>query len=290
MSKGHTFIIFVLALGFLLVTQSTFIVMQGQQAMVLQFSKPVDFHKDPGLCFKMPFVQQVKYFENRILGIDPDPEDVILSDRKRIVVDTFGRYKITDMLVFYNTLGNEAQAEQRIDNIINSTAREVLGTHTLEDLLSDKRDHIMEDIRKDVNAAVADKGVEVVDVRIVRADLPDLTKQAVYNNMITDRQRDAAKYRGEGTKAAQTTTAEADKDKTVILANAEKKAQDLRGEGDAEATKIYAEAFKKDPDFYAFYRSMLAYKEGLQGDNTTMILAPDGDFFRYFKDEQGRSK
>ena len=290
MSKSHTFLIFILLVGFLLINQSAFIVKQGEQAMVLQFGKPENQFTEPGLKFKTPFVQQVKFFPQKILSIDPDPEEVILSDQKRLVVDTFARYKIVNMLKFNNTMSNRDQAEAQLDNIINSTARAVLGTVTLDDLLSAKRDDIMGKIRDQANDAVKDdKGVEIVDVRIIRADLPDATIQAVYDRMRTERQQEATKYRGEGTGAAQATTSDADKQQTIILAEAKKQSQILRGEGEAEATKIYAEAFKKDPDFYAFYRSMQAYRESLSGDNTTMILSPDGDFFRYFKDSQGQA-
>jgi membrane protease subunit HflC len=288
MTKAHTLLIFLLLAGFLLVNQSAFIVRQGEQSMVLQFGKPVNQFTEPGLKFKTPFVQQVKVFPQKILSIDPDQEEVILSDQKRLVVDTFARYRIVDMLTFNNTLSNRDQAEAQLDNIINSTARAVLGTVTLDDLLSEKRDDIMGRIRDEANKAVKDdKGVEIIDVRIIRADLPEQTVNAVYQRMITQRTQEATKYRGEGAGAAQATTSDADKQRTIIMADAQKQAQILRGEGEAEATRIYAEAFKKDPDFYAFYRSMQAYRESLSGDNTTMILAPDGDFFRYFKDSQG---
>jgi membrane protease subunit HflC len=288
MSKSHTFIIFVLLLGFLLINQSAFIVTQGEQKMVLQFGKPVAQYSEPGLKFKTPFVQQVKEFSKKILSVDPDPEEVILADQKRLVVDTFGRYKIVDMLIFNNTLSTRELAEQRIDNIINSTAREVLGTVTLDDLLSEKRSEIMGTIRDEVNKAVTDKGVEIVDVRIIRADLPDQTIQAVYDRMRTERQREAATFRAEGQQFAQEIKSKADKERTILLAEAEKQSQISRGEGDEQAIKVYAEAFKKDPEFYSFYRTMQAYREGLSGDNTTMILSPDGDFFRYFKDAQGQ--
>jgi membrane protease subunit HflC len=288
MSKSHTFLIFILLLGFLLVSQSTFIVTQGEQAMVLQFGAPVQRFTEPGLKFKTPFVQQVKVFPQKILSIDPASEEVILSDQKRLEVDTFARYKIVDMLKFNNRLSTTDQAKGQLDNIINSTARAVLGTVTMDDLLSTKRDEIMGRIRDEANAAVKDDmGVEIVDVRIIGADLPKETIEAVYDRMKTERKQEAAKYRGEGEAAAQAIKSDADKQKTIITADAQKQAQILRGEGEAEATKIYAEAFKKDPDFYAFYRSMQAYRESLSGDNTTMILAPDGDFFRFFKDSAG---
>jgi modulator of FtsH protease HflC len=288
MSKSHTFIILVLLTGFLFISQSAFIVKQGEQAMVLQFGKPEAQYTEPGLKFKTPFVQQVKFFPQMILSIDPDPEEVIMADQKRLVVDTFARYKIRDMLKFNNTLSNKDLAEAQLDNIINSTARAVLGSETLDDLLSVKRDAIMGKIRDEANDAVKeDKGVEIIDVRIIRADLPAETLEAVYKSMIAARQKEAAKYRGEGQSEAQATKSDADKQQTIILADANKQSQILRGEGEAAATRIYAEAFKRDPDFYAFYRTMQAYRESLSGDNTTMILSPEGDFFKYFKDAQG---
>jgi membrane protease subunit HflC len=291
MTKSHTLLVFILLLGFMLVNQSAFIVTQGEQAMVLQFGKPVNQFTEPGLKFKIPFTQQVKIFPQKILSIDPEPEEVTLSDQKRLVVDTFARYRIVDMLSFNNTLSNRDQAATQLDSIINSTAREVLGTVTLDDLLSVKRDEIMGKIRDKANNAVkGDKGVEIVDVRIIRADLPSQTIQAVYDRMRTERQKEAAKFRGEGTGTAQATKSEADKQRTIIMADANKQSQILRGEGEAEATRVYADAFKKDPDFYSFYRTMQAYRESLSGDNTTMILSPDGDFFRYFKDSQGGRK
>lgn len=288
MVKSHTLLIFVLLLGFLLINQSAFVVTQGEQKMVLQFGKPVAQHTEPGLKFKTPFVQQVKTFSTKILSLDPDPEEVILADQKRLVVDTFGRYKIKDMLLFNKTLTSQQLAEARLDNIINSIAREVLGTVTLDHLLSTKRSEVMAEIRKQANEAVsADMGVEIVDVRIVRADLPDQTLQAVYDRMRTERQREAATFRAEGHQVSQEIKSKADRERTILLAEAEQKSQISRGEGDEQAIRIYAEAFRKDPDFYAFYRTMQAYREGLSGDNTTMILSPDGDFFRFFKDAQG---
>jgi membrane protease subunit HflC len=192
------------------------------------------------------------------------------------------------MLTFNNTLNNTAQAEAQLDNIINSMTREVVGTVTLDDLLSDKRDDIMGRIRDEANKAVKDKGVEIVDVRIIRADLPDQTIQAVYDRMRTERQREAATFRAEGQQVSQEIKSKADKERTILLAEADKQSQISRGEGDQEAIKIYADAFRKDPDFFSFYRTMQAYRESFSNDNTTMILSPEGDFFRFFKDAQGQ--
>ena len=294
MQKTHSFLLFILLLGAILVMQSTFIVTQGEQAMVLQFGRPVEQHTEPGLKFKTPFIQQVKIFPRKTLSVDPQPEEVILSDQKRLVVDTFARYRITNMLLFNNTMGDISIASDRLNNIINSVTREVLGNVPLRvegkdiGVLSTQRADIMHKIRDQASLAVKDNGIEIVDVRIGRADLPPQTSQSIYARMQSSRQQEASGYRAEGDKSAATTKADADRQRTVLLAEAEKQAQILRGEGDAEATKIYAEAFKQDPEFYAFYRSMEAYRTALPGDNTTFMLSPDGDFFRYFRDENGK--
>ena len=293
MRHSHSFFLFILVAAFVLVTQSCFIVTQGEQAMVLQFGRPVEQYQEPGLKFKTPFIQQVKIFPAKILSVDPPPEEVILADQKRLVVDTFARYRITDMLAFNNSFGDVSIASDRLNNIINSVTREVLGNVPLRiegkdiGILSTQRAEIMHKIREQAGKAVTDNGIEIVDVRIGRADLPIQTSQSIYARMQSSRQQEAASYRAEGDKSAATTRADADKQRTITLAEAEKQAQILRGEGDAEASKIYATAFKQDPEFYSFYRTMQAYRESLPGDNTTMILSPDGDFFRYFKDEQG---
>lgn len=288
MQKSYSLLAFLLVFGFVLVMQSAFIVMQGTQAMVLQFGKPVEKYTEPGLKFKIPFFQQVKVFQQRVLNVAPPPEEVILADQKRLVIDTFGRYRITDMLAYNNTVSTEVNAEQRINNLINSISREVLGSATLADVLSEKRGVLMNDIRDRVNAAAKNMGVEIVDVRISRADLPDQTSQSIYARMKTERQREAAQFRAEGQQAAQETRAQADKERTVIVAEANKQAQMLRGQGDEAAIRIYADAFKRDPDFYSFYRTMEAYRESLAGGDTTFLLSPDGDFMRYLKDEQGK--
>lgn len=288
MQKSYTLLSFLLIAGFIIVSQSAFTVVQGTQSMVLQFGKPVEQYTEPGLKFKTPFMQTVKVFDARVLNVNPPPEEVILADQKRLVIDTFGRYRITNMLDFNNTVSTEANAEQRINNLINSISREVLGGATLAAVLSEKRAALMLDIRDRVNTAAATMGVKIVDVRIGRADLPDQTSQSIYARMKTQRQQEAAQYRGEGEKMAIETTAQADKERTVIVADANKEAQILRGQGDEQAIKIYADAFKQDPEFYSFYRTMEAYRESL-GSGTTFLLSPDGDFLRYLKDEQGGS-
>ncbi len=287
MSKSGTFFIFLLVAAFVLVTQSAFIVKQGTQAMVLQFGRPAQRYEEPGLKFKTPFIQNVRVFQKRVLNVAPPAEEVILADQKRLVIDAFGRYRITDMLAFNNAVGTEDAARDRINNLINSVTREVLGTATLTDVLSDKRAQLMHSIKERVNLAAKNLGVEIVDVRIGRADLPEQTSQSIFDRMKTARQQEAAQFRAEGKQFANETRAQADKERTVLLAEAGRQSQVQRGLGDEEAIKIYAEAFKQDPEFYGFYRSMEAYRESLSGTDTTLILSPDSDFFKYFKESAG---
>lgn len=268
--------------------QSFFIVKETEQAMVTQFGDPVARYTEPGLKFKVPLVQQVTFFDKRVLDVDTVPEEVILADRKRIVVDTFARYRIVDMLAYYRSLATEQLANTRLNNVLNSNMRSTLGNATLTELLSEKRSDLMAQIRTQVNKSVSDNGIEIVDVRIGRADLPEQTSQSIYARMRTEREREAAEFRAQGQEQGQEIRSRADRDRTIILAEAEKQAQILRGQGDQSAITIYAEAFKRDPEFYSFYRTMEAYRESLPGEDTTMILTPDGEFFRFFKDEKGR--
>lgn len=289
MSKTPAIFLAVLFLALFGVSQSVFIVPEHQQTMVMQFGEPVGLHTEPGLKFKVPMIQQVKAFEKRALDVDTVPEQVILADRKRIVVDTFARYRITDMLAFYKSLQTTEQANSRISNIINSTMRSTMGTTTMADILSDKRGQLMHQIRTQVNASTDRLGIEIVDVRIGRADLPDETSQAIFARMRTEREREAAEFRGLGQEIAQEVRSKADRERTIILADAERQAQILRGQGDEQAIKIYADAFKRDPEFYSFYRTMEAYRTSLSSEDTTLILKPEGDFFRFFGNAQGKN-
>lgn len=288
MSKSQPLLLAILFGALLLITQSLFIVQETQQVIVLQFGDPKKMHTAPGLKWKIPFIQNTKVFDKRVLDVDPSPEEVILADQKRIVVDTFARYRITDMLEFSKSLQTEQQAASRLNNIINSTLRSTLGSTTLTDLLSEKRATIMGNIKQQVNTAVNRLGIEIVDIRIGRADLPEQTSQSIFARMRTEREREAAEFRAQGQEQAQEIKSKADKERTVLLAEAEKKAQQARGLGDGIAIKTYAAAFKQDPEFYSFYRTMEAYKAGLSGDSTTLILSPDGDFFRFFKESSGK--
>ncbi len=267
----------------ILLFQSIFVVRQAQQVMVMQFGEPVQLYTEPGLKFKVPFIQTTRMFDKRALDLDPQPEEIILADQKRIVVDVFSRWRITNMLEFHRTVGTEQQAGSRLNNIINSTTRSVLGNATLIDLLSDKRAPLMGTIRKQVNDSVKYMGIEIVDVRIGRADLPEQTSQAIFQRMRTEREREAAEFRAQGHELAQEIRSKADRERTVLLAEAEKQAQIMRGDGDKLAVETYAKAAARDPEFYAFYRSLEAYKASLADGSTTLILSPDSAFLRYFQ-------
>lgn len=289
MEKGQTALLAILLAVAFLAAQTFFIVPETRQALVLQFGDPVELHTEPGLKAKIPFIQQVRVFDSRVLDVDPQAEEIILSDQKRLVVDTFARYRITDMLKFYQTLGAESGAAERLKNLINSTMRSTLGNVTVLDVLSEKRADIMEKIRNDVNASVQRQGfgLEIVDVRIGRADLPQQTSQSIYERMRSERVREAAEFRAQGQELAQQIRSKADKEKTVLLAEAEKQAQMTRGQGDGDAIGIYADAFKKDPEFYAFYRSLEAYRASLANPETTIVISPDSEFFKYFGNAAG---
>ena len=289
MSKNHSFLMLLALMILLLAGQSVLIVPETEQVLVLQFGNPVEKFITPGLKFKIPFLQDAMIFDRRVLDVDPPPEEVIFADQKRIVVDTFARYKINDMLEFYKSLATEQQANTRLNNIINSTLRSTLGNATLADVLSEKRGVLMASVKQQVNAAVSRFGIEIVDVRIGRADLPEQTSQSIYARMRTERQREAAEFRAQGQEQAQEIKSKADKERTVLLAEAEKQAQTIRGQGDETAIRVYADAYTRDPEFYAFYRTMQAYRDSLTGEGTTLLLSPDNDFLRYFKTPFGRS-
>lgn len=276
----------VLGLAVLVGISSLFIVTQTQQALVLQFGEPRRVVKEPGLKLKVPFVQNVLYYDRRLLEVDPPADPVLLSDQKRVVVDAYARFNITDPLLFYQTVNNEQTARSRIGQVINSSMRRVLGGTTLASLLSNERERIMADIQKEVQENARRFGIDIVDVRLRRADLPEQTSQAIFNRMRSERERDAREARAQGQEQAQQIRSRADREKTVLIAEAQRESQILRGEGDAQAIRIYAEAFGKDPKFFAFYRSMQAYRESL-GSDTTMVLSPDTDFFKYFGNPAG---
>ena len=261
---------------------SIFIVKEINQAIVLQFGDPKRILMKPGLNFKIPFIQNVVFLDKRILNLDAPPAEVIASDQKRLIVDAFARFKIVDPLKFYISVGNERVARSRLSTIINSRIRSVLGTQRLQTLLSEERTKQMALIQDGVNTEAAKFGIKIVDVRIKRADLPPANSDAIYRRMQTEREREAKEFRAKGAEMAITITSTADKEVTVILADAEKQSQILKGEGDGQRNKIFADAFGQDPEFFAFYRAMQAYETALIGGETSLILSPDSEFFKFF--------
>jgi|TARA_B100001540_G_scaffold250144_1_gene226053 membrane protease subunit HflC len=261
---------------------SVFIVKEINQAIVLQFGDPKRILLKPGLNFKIPFIQNVVFLDKRILNLDAPPEEVIASDQKRLIVDAFARFQIVDPLKFYISVGNERVARSRLSTIINSRIRSVLGTQRLQTLLSEDRTKQMSLIQDGVNTEAEKFGIKIVDVRIKRADLPPANSEAIYRRMQTEREREAKEFRAKGAEMAITITSTADKEVTVILADAEKKSQIMKGEGDGQRNKIFADAFGQDPEFFAFYRAMQAYEKALIGGETSLILSPDSEFFKFF--------
>ncbi len=266
---------------------SVFTVHQATQALVLQLGEPRRVVTEPGLHFKLPFIQNVALFDRRILDFDAPKEEVIAADQKRLVVDAFARYRIVDPLRFFQSVGNEAVVRTRLASIVNGSVRRALGNVTLARIVSGERAILMAEIRDMVNAEAKDFGIEVVDVRIKRADLPEANSQAIFRRMQTEREREAKELRAEGEEEAQKIRARADRDKIVLLAEARKKAQILRGEGDGEAVRIFADAFGRDIDFFEFYRSMEAYRNAFRPDDTTLVISPKSEFFRFFGGSSG---
>ncbi|MDC0437439.1 protease modulator HflC [Pelagibacteraceae bacterium] len=262
--------------------QSLFIVQEINQAIVLQFGDPKKIISKAGLNFKLPFIQNVVFLDKRILNLDNAPQEVIASDQKRLIIDAITRFQITDPLKFYISVGNERVARSRLSTIINSRIRGVLGTQELATLLSTDRTKQMAIIQSDVNEEAKSFGIKIIDVRIKRADLPPANSDAIYKRMQTEREREAKEFRAEGAEIAQKIRSTADKDVTVLLANANKKSEIMKGEGDGQRNKIFANAFGRDPQFFAFYRAMQAYEKALIGGETSMVLSPDSEFFKFF--------
>jgi membrane protease subunit HflC len=267
---------------------SLFTVNQTQQALVVRLGKVVEAPTEPGLHTKLPIVDSVIYIDKRILDLENSAQEIIASDQKRLQVDAFARYRIRDPLKFYQTVSSIDGANSRLSTLLNSDLRRVLGEATLTDIVREKREALMARVRDQLDQQAQEFGIGVVDVRIRRADLPDQNSQFVYTRMQTERQREAAEFRAQGSQRAQEIKARADRDVTVLLAEATSKAEQTRGEGDAERNRIYADAYNKDPEFFTFYRSMQAYEAGLKHSDTRMILKPNTDFFRYFGDPAGK--
>jgi membrane protease subunit HflC len=269
---------------------SLFTVYQTQQALVVRLGEPRPPVPEPGLHVKAPFIDSVVYIDKRILDLEAPPQEVIASDQKRLVVDAFARYRIKDPLRFYQTLGSINGANSQLSILLNSALRRVLGEVTFTHVVRDQRADLMARIRELVDHEATAFGIEVVDVRIRRADLPEQNSQAVYQRMQTERQREAAEFRAQGAQRAQEIRSRADREVTVLVAEATSKSEQIRGEGDATRNQIFADAFNQDPDFFAFYRSMQAYEQGLKHNDTRMLLKPDSNFFRYFTDPSGKPR
>jgi len=280
--KIGKFLLPVIVFAGFVVYLTLFTVKEINQAIVLQFGDPKRVIAEPGLQVKIPFIQNVVFLDRRILSLDPEPEEVIASDQKRLIVDAYARFKIVDPLKFYISVGNEMVARSRLATIINSRLRSVLGKHSLATLLSEDRTKQMAIIQDGVNTEAEKFGITIIDIRIKRADLPQANSEAIYKRMQTEREREAKQFRARGAEMAVTITSTADKEVTVLLANAKKQSEIMKGEGDGQRNKIFAKAFGKDPDFFSFYRAMQAYENALIGGDTSLILSPDSDFFKFF--------
>jgi membrane protease subunit HflC len=280
--KLSKFLIPVIAVAGFAIYLSLFVVKEINQAIVLQFGDPKKVIVKPGLQVKIPFIQNVVFLDRRILNLDAPPEEVIASDQKRLIVDAYARFKIVDPLKFYISVGDERVARSRLSTIINSRIRSVLGKQSLANLLSEDRTKQMALIQDGVNTEAENFGIKIIDVRIKRADLPQANSEAIYKRMQTEREREAKEFRAKGAEMAVTITSTADKEVTVLLANAKKQSEIMKGEGDGQRNKIFANAFGRDPEFFSFYRAMQAYEKALIGGDTSLILSPDSDFFKFF--------
>lgn len=278
---GSAFLIILAALVFVGFS-AVYTVHQSEQALVIRFGEPIRVVQEPGLKFKVPFIDGIVRIDRRILDLDMPVQEAIASDQKRLVVDAFARYRVSDPLRFYQTVGSVAAANNRLATFTNSGLRRVLGESTFEEVVRDMRPQLMARIRDGVNAQAAELGITVVDVRIRRADLPEQNSQAIFERMQTEREREAAEIRAQGGEAAQRIRARADRDVTVILAEANRDAERVRGEGDGERNAIYGAAYGQDEEFFSFYRSMLAYEQSLGSSATRFVLSPDSEFFRFF--------
>jgi membrane protease subunit HflC len=277
-------LLLVLVVGY----SSVFTVQQTEQALVLRFGRPVDVATEPGLHFKAPFVDNVIAIDKRILDLENAAQELICSDQKRLVVDAFARYKIKNALQFYQSVGSIQAANLQLTTLLNASLRRVLGEVTLIQVVRDEREALMARIRTQLDREAGAYGIQVIDVRIRRADLPEQNSQAVYQRMQTERQREAAEFRAQGNQKAQEIRSNADREATIIVAEANSTGEQIRGEGDAERNRLFAESYGKDPDFFAFYRSMTAYENSLKSNDTRFLLRPDSDFFRFFGNSSGK--
>jgi membrane protease subunit HflC len=276
--------------GLIIGYSAIFTVYQTRQALVVRLGQPVRIITEPGLHFKVPLIDSVIYIDKRILDLENPAQEVIASDQKRLVVDAFARYRINDVLRFYQAVGSVERANSQLSILLNSALRRVLGEATLTHVVRDERSQLMARVLEQLDNEAKAFGIDVVDVRIRRADLPEQNSQAVYERMKTERQREAAEFRAQGSQRAQEIRARADRDVTVLLADATATAEKVRGEGDGERNRIFAEAYGRDHEFFSFYRSMQAYEAGLRSNDTRLLLKPDSDFFRFFVDPSGKPR
>ena len=291
MASFRSATVVVLLAGAFVLYNSAFTVNQTQQALVLQLGDPKRTIQEPGLAFKLPFIQDVTYYEKRVLSLIPqDAQEVILSDQKRLMVDAYARYKITDPLLFYQTVRNENGARGRLEAIIDSSVRRALGNETLGSILTGQRNDITRSIGDEVNQSVVSLGLQIIDVRLRRADYPEATSQNIFNRMKSERTREAKEFRATGEEEAQKIRSAAEKTRTVIISEAQQVAQETRGGGDSEAIRIYADSFGQDAEFFAFYRSMEAYRKSFGESDTSMVLSPNSSFFRYLLNKDGSAK
>jgi modulator of FtsH protease HflC len=276
---------FVVIVGY----SSVFTVAQTEQVLLVRLGEPIRVVTEPGLNFKAPFIDTVISIDKRILDLENPSQEVIAADSRRLVVDAFARYKIKNALRFYQSVGSIQAANLQLTTLLNASLRRVLGEATLTQIVRDEREALMVRIREQLDKEADGYGIQVVDVRIRRADLPEANSQAVYQRMQTERQRQAAEFRAQGNQKAQETRAKADREATVIVADANSTGEQIRGAGDAERNRLFADAYGRDPDFFAFYRSMSAYENSLKSNDTRFLLRPDSDFFRFFGSASGKN-
>lgn len=289
MSTKNTFVLIVIALVVFLVSSSVYILPEYRKGVVLRFGKLQEVHPETGLNFKLPFADEVRQFDARILTVDAPPENYFTVQNKRLVVDSFAKWKVSDAALYYTSTGGSIDvASRRLSVRISDGLRNEFGKRTLHEVVSGERDELMTSLTESINTTVGDQlGIEVIDIRVKRIDLPDEVRNSVYNRMRAAREKEAREYRSKGKEQAEVIRADADRQRTVIEANAYRDAELLRGEGDAKAAALYADAYTKDPEFYSFVRSLNAYRESFQNKGDIMLVDPDSDFFRFLKDSHG---
>jgi membrane protease subunit HflC len=286
MNKSTKKILIIITLALIVFQSSFFTVDQRQQVLILQFGEPIRAINTPGIKFKMPFIQNAIFFEKRIIDLSLPEQEVIASDQKRLIINAFTKFQIIDPLKFYTTVGSSYGLSSKLSGILDSSLRQVIGEVTLNELLTENRGNIMKKIKDAVGSSSEIFGIKIIDVRIMRADLPKENSDAIYARMQTEREKEAREIRAKGAEEADKIRAEANKEKTIIIAEAKKNSDIVRGNGESESNKIYANSFGRDPEFADFYRSMSAYKTAFSNDKTKMIISPDSDFFKYFNNSK----